>query len=127
MSDDETGGVERSLGLLFGQMQGLGQQLSQVQANIKEADEKSDKSRANVHRRLDDINTRTSHLESGMQTLANEVGDMRSVTDDVKKMREQAQGAGTLGQWLIRIGGGVLAVAGWMIGVYTYLTGKPPP
>ena len=28
---------------------------------------------------------------------------------------------------LIRVGIGVITVAGWIIGAYTYLTGKPPP
>lgn len=123
----EETGVERALGLLMGQMKGLGEQVAQVQSNMKEADEKSDKSRANVHRRLDDINTRTSHLETGMEHLASEVGDMRMVTDDVKEMREQARGAGTLGRVLLWLGGGILTGAGWLVAAYTWVTGRPPP
>jgi hypothetical protein len=38
------------------------------------------------------------------------------------RSRQQAQSAGTLGQWLIRLGIGVVAFAGWLIGIYTWLT-----
>jgi hypothetical protein len=39
----------------------------------------------------------------------------------------QASGAGTAGGWLLKIGIGVVASAGWLAAAYTYLTGRPPP
>ena len=119
MSQDEAAGGEYTIGFLAGQMKAMNEQLANIRSDYKAGDAKADKSRENVHRRLDeittvtgDLSTRTSHLETGIKRLTGEVSDMRSVTDDVKKMREQARGAGTLGHWLIKFGGWVLGAAG---------------
>jgi hypothetical protein len=40
-------------------------------------------------------------------------------------LRQQAADAGTLRHWLIKVG--VVRFAGWLIGIYSYLTGRPPP
>ena len=84
-------------------------------------------SRKDVHRRLDDIVDRTSHLENGTAEIKRKVDAMEEVTIEVTTLRHQAQGAGTLGHGLLRVGGWVLATAGWFVGVYTYWTGRPPP
>lgn len=108
--------VERTLGVLLGKLEGIEDRL-----------ERADESRANVHRRLDELVMRTTHLETDMQATKVRVGEMRAVTDDVVKLRTQAAGAGTLGRWLIRIGIGVVTVAGWLTAAYTQFTGRPPP
>ncbi|MCC0035256.1 MAG: DUF1515 family protein [Hoeflea sp.] len=114
--------IYRSIGELTGAVKALGDKIA------------DNESRANVHRRLDDITAtaadlakRTSHLETGIKSLTHEMGDMRMVTDDVKAMREQAKGAGTLGQWLLRFGGWVLGAAATVVSLYTWFTGRPPP
>ena len=127
MTGNPQSGIERALGELVGEMKGLNKQVSQVQADLKESDEKSAESRSRVYIRLDENNTRISHLESSLTRLTGEVRDVRAVTDDVKQLRQQAQGAGTLGHWLIRIGIAVLAIAGWLVSAYTWVTGRPPP
>ncbi|WP_394890108.1 hypothetical protein ACG873_32545 [Mesorhizobium sp. AaZ16] len=52
---------------------------------------------------------------------------VEAVTEHVVALRQQAAGAGTLGHWLIKVGIDVVGFAGWLIGIYTYLTGRPPP
>ena len=108
--------VERTLGQILGELKGIDDRLK-----------RADDSRAVVHRRLDEVSNRLSHLEGEAETTKAKVDQMQAVTDDVVKLRTQAQGAGTVGRWLIRIGIGVVTLAGWIIGAYTWLTGRPPP
>ncbi|MCC0035500.1 MAG: hypothetical protein H6887_09590 [Hoeflea sp.] len=126
--------IYRSIGELTGAVKALGDKIEDNERRNVAAIEQANESRANVHRRLDDITAtaadlakRTSHLETGIKSLTHEMGDMRMVTDDVKAMREQAKGAGTLGQWLLRFGGWVLGAAATVVSLYTWLTGRPPP
>ena len=84
-------------------------------------------SRKDVHRRLDDIVDRTSHLENGTAEIKRKVDAMEEVTIEVTTLRHQAQGAGTLGHWLLWVGGGVLTVGGWAAAAYTLVTGRSPP
>ncbi|WP_339760683.1 DUF1515 family protein [uncultured Hoeflea sp.] len=126
--------IYRSIGELTGAVKALGDTIESNEKRNVTAIAEANKSRANVHKRLDeitataaDLTTRTSHLESGIASLTSEVGDMRKVTDDVKVMREQARGAGTLGHWLIKFGGWVLGAAATLVSVYTWITGRPPP
>ncbi|MCC5777835.1 DUF1515 family protein [Nitratireductor sp. B36] len=108
--------VERTLGQILGELKGIDDRLK-----------RADDSRAVVHRRLDEVSNRLSQLEGEAETTKAKVDQMQAVTDDVVKLRTQAQGAGTVGRWLIRIGIGVVTLAGWIIGAYTWLTGRPPP
>lgn len=108
--------VERTLGILLGKLEGIEDRL-----------ERADESRAGIHRRLDEVVMRTTHLEADVSAVKKKTEAIQSVTDDVVTLRSQAQGAGTLGRWLIRIGIGVVTAAGWLLGAYTYLTGRPPP
>jgi len=119
--------IEFMLGKLSNGVESIGKQVHEIRSDMKDAQDKADVSRANVHRRLDEYGTRTGHLEGAIKRLGGEVGEMKAVTDDVIAMRQQAQGAGTLGHALLRVGGWVLATAGWFVGVYTYWTGRPPP
>lgn len=126
--------ISQSIGGLGEAVKGLAEKIEANERRNVDAINQANESRANVHRRLDeitaitsDLNTRTSHLEMGIKTLTGEVSDMRLVTDDVKKMREQARGAGTLGRALLWLGGGVLTGAGWLVAAYTWVTGRPPP
>lgn len=111
-----SGNIERALGVVIGKLETIEGRLG-----------KQDESRAALHRRVDDLVMRTTHLETDLLTVKNQVKGVEQVTDDVKILRQQAQGAGTLGQWLIKLGIGVVAFAGWAVGVYTWFTGRPPP
>lgn len=108
--------VERTLGIIIGKLEGMEERM-----------ERAETSRAGVHRRLDDLVMRTTHLESDVASTKKRVEGMEQVTVQTTTLITKAEGAGTLGRWLLRIGLGVVTLAGWMIGVYTWLTGRPPP
>lgn len=108
--------IERALGIVIGKLESIEVRLG-----------KQDESRAALHKVVDDLVMRTTHLETDLLSVKNQVKGVEQVTDDVKALRQQAQGAGTLGQWLIKLGIGVVAFAGWAVGVYTWFTGRPPP
>ena len=108
--------VERTLGIILGKLEGMEERM-----------EKAETSRAGVHRRLDDLLQRTTHLEVEVSSTKAKVEDMEKVTVEVTTLRSKAQGAGTLGKWLIRSGIGIVTAAGWAIGAYTWITGRPPP
>ena len=111
-----SGNIERALGVVIGK-------LESIEVRLKGQDE----SRAALHKRVDDLVMRTTYLETDISSVKHKVEGVEAITDDVKVLRHQAQGAGTLGQWLIRCGIGVVAFAGWAVGVYTWITGRPPP
>lgn len=119
--------IHMMVGELTATAKATNEKIDKLTRDLSESDAKSDASRANVHRRLDEVVLRTSHLESDMQSVKNKVEDMEIITDDVARLRHQAQGAGTLGHWLIKIGLGVIWLAGVIVGAYTWLTGRPPP
>lgn len=108
--------IDRQLGIVIGKLDGIEDRL-----------DRQDESRAKLHKRMDEIVMRTTHLESDVSSVKSKVDDMEKVTIEVSTLRNRAEGAGTLGRWLIRIGIGVVTLAGWIIGAYTYVTGRPPP
>lgn len=89
--------------------------------------DRADESRAGVHRRLDEFAQRLTRVESDVTSVKHSHASLQTVTDDVVRLRTQAQGAGTAGRWLIKVGIGIVGAAGWLLSVYTWLTGRPPP
>lgn len=131
---DEGADINRALGQLIGKVDEIGKQLAETRQDMTASERNAAESRGNVHRRLDDVQSEIHALKitsvnqaAAIDGLKGSVAEMQTVTDDVKTLRQQAQGAGTLGQWLIKIGIAVLAIAGWVASAYTYLTGRPPP
>ncbi|WP_353641303.1 DUF1515 family protein [Mesorhizobium sp. WSM2239] len=119
--------IYKMLGELTGTVRAINEKVDDLKNDMGESEVASATSRANVHRRLDEVVLRTTHLETDMLTVKNKVEGVEAVTEDVISLRQQALGAGTLGHWLIRIGIGVVTLAGWAIGIYTWMTGRPPP
>lgn len=83
--------------------------------------------RKEVRDELTNLVIRTTHLEKDLLSVKKRVEDNEQVTVEVRTLRSKAQGAGTLGRWLMQIGIGLVGFVGWFVGVYTYLTGRPPP
>ena len=126
--------INRALGQLIGKVDEIGKQMAETRRDLTASERNAAESRSNVHRRLDDVQSEIHALKltaasqaAAIDGLKGSVAEMQTVTDDVKTLRQQAQGAGTLGQWLIKVGIAVLALAGWAASAYTYLTGRPPP
>lgn len=122
------------LATIVERVDGLGKKLDDTREDLKESEAKSDKSRGHMHNRIDgvqkeihDLRLESSGQATALEGLKTAVADVQAVTDDVKAMREQARGAGTLGQWLLKFGGWVLGAAATVASVYTWLTGRPPP
>jgi t-SNARE complex subunit (syntaxin) len=116
-----------AIGSLTKAVEGLKDQIEGNERRNEDAIRTANESRANVHRRLDDIFERTKDLEAEMATVKRTVQDVERVTVEVTTLRTKAAGAGTLGRWLIRLGIGIVTAAGWIAAGYTSLTGKPPP
>lgn len=119
--------VYKAIGSLTAEVAGMRKDLQESEARSAESTRRADESRANVHRRLDEVVMRTTHLESDVASTKNKIEAMEKVTVEVTTLRAKAEGAGTLGRWLIRIGISVVTVAGWIAATYTWLTGRPPP
>ena len=108
--------IERALGVMIGKLDGIEDRL-----------ERQDRSRAVLHARVDQLASQTAHLESSLSAIKTKVDSMEQVTVQTTTLITKAEGAGTLGRWLLRIGIGIVTAAGWLIGAYTWLTGRPPP
>lgn len=119
--------IYRAIGSLTEAVESLKDQISSNEKRNEDAIRSANESRANVHRRLDDIVMRTTHLESGLTAVQKTIEEVEKVTVEVTTLRTKAQGAGTLGYWLLRLGGVVLSAAGGFAAAYTWLTGRPPP
>lgn len=119
--------IYKLVGELTGAVKAIEGGIREIKQDLAASEETSSNSRAGIHLRLDDIVQRTANLESDMSVTKNKVEGMEKVTVEVTTLRSKAEGAGTLGRWLLRAGIGVVTVAGWLVGAYTYLTGRPPP
>ena len=99
------------------------QSIAKVDDSLKDAA----KSRADVHKRLDDLVIRTTHLEDEVHSVKEKTTAMQEVTDDVVSMRQRVQGAGWFGRISFRVAVAFVTFGGWLAWAYTALTGRPPP
>lgn len=127
MSEASLNDIYKQVGELIGTVKGLGGKVDDLKHELAEAEATSAAYRQGVRDELAKLVVRATHLESDMSTVKERVEAHEKVTVEVKTLRSKAEGAGTLGRWLIRVGIGVVTVAGWIIGAYTWLTGRPPP
>ncbi|WP_271025521.1 DUF1515 family protein [Rhizobium sp. RCAM05973] len=72
----------------------------------RRSEEKSDVSRASMHRRMDEIVDRVAKVENTASAVHDDVKEMRPVTDDVKRWK--LMGIGALG---------MIGIAGMALGV----------
>jgi len=104
----------------------LGSILTSIE-DIKRRMDRAEDSRAGLHEGMNSVVLRVSHIEADLTTVKRKVEGVEQVTEDVKKMRERAFGAGSAGVWLLRIGSAVLSFAAGLAAAYTWMTGRPPP
>lgn len=115
------------LGELTGTLKALDDKVDEIREDMSDAETTSARYRAGVRDELAKIVLRQTHQEADILSIRTKVEGMERVTSEVTTLRTKAQGAGVLGHWLIRIGMGVLAVAGWLYGAYLWMMGRPPP
>lgn len=127
MSDASLNDIYKLVGELTGTVRAMNGKVDDLKRDASEAEATSAAYRQGVRDELGKIVMRTTHLESDLASVKKKVDAQGEVTADVLALRERAIGAGTVGGWLVKLGIGVVAFAGWVLGIYTYLTGKPPP
>lgn len=92
--------VHRQLGELIAGMKNL-------EEAFRRSEDKSDVSRASVHRRMDDLVDRVGKVEGAVGQVNEDIIEMKPVTDDVRRWK--LMGIGALG--MIGIGGIALGVS----------------
>lgn len=112
--------LNRSIGELTAEVRGL-------RRDVQDDRKTSADYRASIRDEVGKMVMRQTHLEADVLSIKNKVLDMEKVTVEITTLRTKAQGAGTLGYWLLRFGGVVLGAAGGFAAAYTWLTGRPPP
>lgn len=99
--------VHRQLGELVAGIHGLQDSIRRMEEASRRSDDKSEASRAVVHRRLDEVVDRVGKMEGVVDQVKDEVTEMKPVTDDVRKWK--LMGIGALG--VVGIGGTALGVS----------------
>jgi len=115
--------IHRLVGELGGTVKGIENSLQDLKKDIADSEKNSATSRANVHRRLDEVVLRTATLETEVSQVKIKIEDIGVITDNVRELSQKAQGAGLLGKALLRIGIALITIAGWLFGVYQYFSG----
>jgi hypothetical protein len=88
----------------------LGRLLAEVEnlrGDFRRSEDKSDLSRASMHRRLDEMTTRVGNLETTVMATKDDVAEMKPVTEDVRKWK--LMGLGALG--VVGLGGAALGLS----------------
>lgn len=94
--------------------------LEGLKKDIADSEQNSATSRANFHKRLDEVVLRTSTLESEVSIVKLKMDEMSGITDSVKELSQKAQGAGILGRVLLHLGIALITLAGWLVSAYQY-------
>ena len=85
--------VHRQLGEVIAGLKAVKESLEEHRDAARRSEEKSDISRAGVHRRMDDLVDRIGGVESDVGAVKKDVADMKPVTEDVKRWKLMGMGA----------------------------------
>ena len=127
MSDASLNDIYKLVGELTGTIGAMNGTVDEMKRSMTASEATSADYRQGVRDELGKIVLRTTRLESDLASVKQKVDAQGAVTSDVMALRERAIGAGTVGRWLLKIGIGIVGFVGWALGLYTYLTGRPPP
>jgi len=100
MTDAADTNIHHQLGAILAEVQNLKQE-------FRRSEDKSDASRAAVHRRMDDLVTELGGLKITVAATKEDVAEMKPITDDVRRWK--LMGIGALG--MIGLGGLALGVS----------------
>ncbi|OHV81593.1 DUF1515 family protein [Rhizobium sp. LCM 4573] len=75
------------------QIGSLTAKVDMILETMRRSEEKSDVSRASMHRRMDEIVDRVSKVEASVDTVQDDVKDMKPVTEDVRRWKLMGMGA----------------------------------
>lgn len=96
----------KMLGELIAEQRAIKDSLNRIDAETRRASQKSDESRAVMHRRVDELVERVGDVEGEITVMASQVTDAKAVTDDVKRWRHMGMGALAV----VGIGGAAIGV-----------------
>lgn len=85
--------VHRQLGELVAGMHGLQDSIRRMEEASRRSEDKSEASRAVVHRRLDEVVDRVGKVEGSILTVQEDVTEMKPVTDEVRRWKLMGMGA----------------------------------
>lgn len=85
--------VHRQLGELVAGMHGLQDSIRRMEEAGRRSEDKSEASRAVVHRRLDEVVDRVGKVETSIVTVQEDVTEMKPVTDEVRRWKLMGMGA----------------------------------
>lgn len=112
--------VYEAIGALTAEVRGL-------RRDVQEDRKTASNYRAGVRKDIGDLVMRITHVEADMETVKRRSDEFQQASDTVKNMTAQAQGAGTLGHWLLKAGGWLLSAAAGAAAMWYQITGRPPP
>lgn len=112
--------LNRLIGELTAEVRGL-------RRDVRDDRKASAEYRHGVREELAKLVLRQTHIEADVLSMKTKVEGMEKVTVTTTTLLTKAEGAGTLGLWLLRIGIGVVTVAGWIVGAIAWLNPRPPP
>lgn len=86
--------------------------------HLERQDAKSEASRSNMHRRLDEVVVRVGFLESDMTAIKGTTSSMKEVTDEVRQWKQRGLGAlGVIGIAGAALGGATVYFWGQLLQV----------
>lgn len=88
--------MHRQLGELTASMHGLQESMRRVEEQSRRSEDKSDQSRAVVHKRMDEMVNRVHSVEKTMAVVQEDVAEMKPVTDDIKRWKLMGVGGMTV-------------------------------
>lgn len=98
--------THQQLGELVATSRATQESIRRLEESLRRSEEKSDTSRAAMHRRLDESVERVSKVEGSVALLAENIEEMKPLTDDVRKWKIMGVTALTI----IGIGGAAIGV-----------------
>lgn len=110
------------LGEIAASIRSLQESIKRVEDAAQRSEDKSDTSRAVVHKRMDDLVTHVGRLESSLETATDDISQMKPVTEDVQRWK--LMGIGALG--VVGIGGVSIgaAIAGTLENIAHFFKGS---
>ena len=86
MAATDDGTMQREIGMLTAKV-------DMILETMRRSEEKSDVSRASMHRRLDDQADRMGKVESAVNDVQDDVKDMKPVVEEIQMWRQRGIGA----------------------------------
>lgn len=112
--------LSRAIGELTGEVRAL-------RRDVQEDRQTAATYRQGVRQELSQFREALTAIDGEVAALKRQVATHEMVTAEVATLRTKAQGAGTAGRLLLRAGIGLVTFVGWVFGLYTWWTGRPPP